>query len=117
MMATIHENGNENGKLSYRFAVKGASESVLPVCTNKLTPQGIKPITQRDRDFWQQQGDRMAAEGLRILAFAQKTVDNADANPYEQLTFIGIVGLLDPPRQDAKKAIKACQQAGIRVIC
>jgi P-type Ca2+ transporter type 2C len=114
MMATIHEKNNE--KSSYRFAVKGASESVLPVCTNKLTPQEIKPITQRDRDNWQQQGDRMAAEGLRILAFAEKTVNNVQTPPYEGLTFIGIVGLLDPPRQDAKEAIKACQQAGIRVI-
>jgi P-type Ca2+ transporter type 2C len=140
MMATIHDldrgnntNGNRNISIAsinevqngfvntqhqqdrYLFAIKGASESVLPACTSKLTPQGIKPMTQRDRSYWQQQGDRMAAEGLRILAFAEKATDNLD-RPYEELTFIGIVGLFDPPRQDAKEAIKACQQAGIRVI-
>jgi Ca2+-transporting ATPase len=139
MMATIHDldrGSHQNGSINisiasvnevqngfvntqpdrYLVAVKGASESVLPVCTNKLTPQGVQPMTQRDRTYWQQQGDRMAAEGLRILAFAEKIVDNLETNPYEELTFIGIVGLLDPPRQDAKEAIKACQQAGIRVI-
>ncbi|AFY78983.1 P-type ATPase, translocating [Pleurocapsa sp. PCC 7327] len=111
MMATIHKAGD-----GYHFAVKGASESVLPACTHKLTPEGSQPMSQQDRDYWQERGDRMARDGLRILALAEKTVDNPDAPAYEQLTFLGILGLLDPPRQDAKAAIKECQQAGIRVI-
>ncbi len=111
MMATIHQ-----AQKGYRIAVKGASESVLPVCTHKLTTQGIQAISQQDRQFWQEQGDRMAAEGLRILALAEKTVDNSHAHPYEQLTFLGIFGLLDPPRQDVREAIHECHQAGIRAI-
>jgi magnesium-transporting ATPase (P-type) len=50
-----------------------------------------------------------------LLVLGAKATDNLD-RPYEELTFIGIVGLFDPPRQDAKEAIKACQQADIRVI-
>jgi Ca2+-transporting ATPase len=72
-----------------------------------------------DRDkhqSWQEKCDRLAKDGLRILAIAQKTVDNTEAKPYEKLTLLGVVGLLDPPRQDVKKALKACHEAGIRAI-
>ena len=111
MMATIHETENQ-----YRVAVKGASESVLPVCSRKLTPEGIQKMSEENRDSWQEQCNQMAQKGLRILAFAEKIVDDAQSEAYEQLTFLGVVGLVDPPRQEAKKAIKACHQAGIRVI-
>lgn len=58
----------------------------------------------------------MAKKGLRILAIAQKTVDSDVAEPYKDLTLLGVVGLLDPPRQDVKQALKACHDAGIRAI-
>lgn len=111
MMATIHKT---EGK--YRFAVKGAPESVLSHCTQRLTSEGVQPMSDRDRQTWQEQSDRMAREGLRILVFAEKTVDNPDLEPYEQLTFVAAVGLVDPPREDVKSAIKECHEAGIRVI-
>ncbi|MEQ8540940.1 MAG: HAD family hydrolase [Coleofasciculus sp. D1-CHI-01] len=52
----------------------------------------------------------------RILALAQKRVNSEEAKPYEDLTFLGVVGLLDPPRQEVRAAIDECQDAGIRVI-
>ncbi|ACK70364.1 ATPase, P-type (transporting), HAD superfamily, subfamily IC [Gloeothece citriformis PCC 7424] len=111
MMATYH-----NIESGYRVAVKGAPESVLPICTQKLTPQGVEKISDRDRKRWEQEYTQMAEQGLRLLALAQKTVNQEEAEPYEDLTFLGVVGLLDPPREDVKEAIKACHQAGIRVI-
>ncbi|HHP7232953.1 MAG TPA: cation-translocating P-type ATPase, partial [Xenococcaceae cyanobacterium] len=111
MMATYHET---EGK--YRVAVKGAPESVLPVCANYLTPEGAKPLDRKQHQAWQDKCDHLAQDGLRILAIAQKTVANSEAKPYEDLTLLGVVGLLDPPRQDVKKALKACHDAGIRAI-
>ncbi|BAU64397.1 cation-transporting ATPase [Stanieria sp. NIES-3757] len=111
MMATYHET---DGK--YRVAVKGAPESVLPACSHYLTAEGAKAMNRQGYEAWQQKCDRLAQDGLRILALAQKTVDSSEIKPYEELTLLGVVGLLDPPRQDVKKALKACHQAGIRAI-
>lgn len=111
MMATIHQLDGQ-----YRFAVKGAPEAILKACTRILTDSGEKQLSQADRQQWQERGDRLAAQGLRILALAQKTVATEDVKPYEDLTFLGVVGLLDPPRTDVRPAIKECQAAGIRVV-
>ena len=111
MMATIHQ---VNGQ--YRVAVKGAPESVLNACSRQLTASQERQMSQDDRKQWQERGNQLAAQGLRILALAQKTVASQDAKPYEELTFLGIVGLLDPPRQEVRPAIKECQEAGIRVV-
>ena len=111
MMATFHF---VEGK--YRVTVKGAPESVLPVCSHCLSTEGVRNINRETHQFWQSKCDRLAKDGLRILAIAQKTVDSSEVKPYEDLTLLGVVGLLDPPRQDVKKAIKACHDAGIRAI-
>ncbi|MEB3278398.1 MAG: cation-transporting P-type ATPase [Lyngbya sp.] len=111
MMATIHE--DEQG---YRFAVKGAPESVLDVCTQQLTSEGVQDLSEDDKNAWRERCDQLAKQGLRILAFASKNIDNSDAEPYENLTLLGVVGLLDPPREQVKNSLKACHDAGIRVI-
>ncbi|NBD15717.1 MAG: HAD-IC family P-type ATPase [Cyanobacteria bacterium] len=111
MMATFHEIAGK-----YRVAVKGAPESILPVCSHDLTAEGVRVMNREEHQSWQQKCDRLAQEGLRILALAQKTIDNTEAHPYEELTLLGVIGLLDPPRQDVKKALKACRDAGIRAI-
>lgn len=111
MMATFHE--IENG---YRVAVKGAPESVLEVCSDRLTPDGPQAMDKEQRDAWNDRCRQLAEKGLRILAIASKTVDSEQAEPYEGLTLLGVLGLLDPPREDAKSAVKNCHDAGIRVI-
>lgn len=123
MMATVHAlnsdvqdahgNGQEN---QFRFAIKGAPEAVLNTCSQVWTTEGIQEMTDELRQHWQEQGTAMAEEGLRILALAEKTVTDDQTKPYEQLTLLGIIGLLDPPRQEVKDAIAACHRAGIRVI-
>lgn len=111
MMATYHKN---EGK--YRVTVKGAPESVLPICSHILTNEGTQEFDRQDYQAWQEKCDRLAQDGLRILALAQKTVDSSEVEPYKELTLLGVVGLLDPPREDVKQALKACHEAGIRAI-
>lgn len=111
MMATF--NRTESG---YRVAVKGAPENVLMACSGLMTGQGIQELNAEKKKFWLNKNDAMAAEGLRILALAVKTVLELDAAPYEQLQFVGLVGLIDPPRQDVRQSLEECRSAGIRVI-
>lgn len=111
MMATFH---GHDGR--YRVAVKGAPESVIDVCTHVLTTEGEMPLDDEARQHWHARSDELAAEGLRMLVLAQKTVDNQQAEPYKSLTLLGLAGLYDPPRAGIKDTIAACQAAGIRLI-
>ncbi|MBU7042154.1 MAG: cation-transporting P-type ATPase [Theionarchaea archaeon] len=111
MMATFHE---ENG--AYMVAVKGAPEAVLGVCTSVLTPQGAVSLSVEEKDTWLYKNKSMAEDGLRVLAVATKSVESPSEEPYEALTLVGLLGLMDPPREDVKPSIRACQKAGIRVI-
>lgn len=111
MMATFHQMGK-----GYRIAVKGAPESVLEACSSILTDGGGREMSQQERGQWLRRNDQMAEEGLRILALATKTSHSVDVKPYQQLTFLGLVGLLDPPRQDVREAIEQCHEAGVRVV-
>lgn len=111
MMATFHQ-----GEGGYWVAVKGAPEAILEKCTHYWTTAGRQSLDQENRDRWQQRMKETAEAGLRVLAFATKTVDSADADPYQDLTLLGIVGLEDPPREGVKDAIHACHEAGVRVI-
>ena len=112
MMATVHRADG-----GYRFAVKGAAEAVLRASTSILTAGGEEqPLAQEDRDRWLGMVDDLASEGLRLLAAARRTAASADAAPYEGLTFLGLLGLADPPRAEVRAALKACRTAGIRVV-
>jgi Ca2+-transporting ATPase len=111
MMATFHETDG-----GYKVAVKGAPEAVLKVCPWLRTSNGNKDLTEKDKQLWQEQNNQMGEAGLRLLAVAEKEVKSKDADPYEELTFVGLFGLLDPPRKGVQKAIEACHEAGIRVI-
>ncbi|RZM78717.1 cation-translocating P-type ATPase [Leptolyngbya iicbica] len=111
MMATYHEADD-----GYWVAVKGAPEALLETCTDYWSGAGQQSLDGEARDRWQQQLKETAEAGLRVLAFAMKTVDSTEGDPYHDLTWLGIVGLEDPPREGVKEAIKACHQAGVRVI-
>jgi Ca2+-transporting ATPase len=111
MMATFHHN---NGK--YRVAVKGAPESVVETCSHIRTREGDREMKPQSKEHWLRCNDRLAEAGLRVLAMAVKTAETPDADPYENLIFLGLLGLLDPPRREVVGAIKSCRDAGIRVI-
>src|SRR5690606_28679225 len=109
-MATFHQHDGR-----YYVAVKGASKAVLDVCTEIATAEGDTDLADDARRDWVERSSELAAEGLRLLAMADKWVDSKDVEPYEGLCFLGCVGLLDPPREQVKEAIDTCQAAGIRV--
>lgn len=111
MMATYHR--VESG---YRVAVKGAPESVIEACDMLLTGDGETALTPEDRNEWLRRNEEMAAEGLRVLALAEKQTKSLDEQTYANLQLVGLVGLMDPPREDVKEALSLCRDAGIRVI-
>jgi len=115
LMATFHGSAKGNGEGLY-VAVKGAPEAVLSVCSDALAGGGPRRIEASDRDRWLARNNEIAVDGSRLVALAFKRVDDEDAHPYSELTFIGLVGMVDPPREDVRASIEACTAAGIRVI-
>lgn len=110
MMATFHA---AHG--GFTVAVKGAPEAVLEVADREATEDGEQPLDDAARDLWRERADELADQGLRLLAMAEKQVDSERADPYTELCWVGLVGLLDPPLEHVEEAIDACQAAGIRV--
>jgi Ca2+-transporting ATPase len=111
MMATFNHDAD-----GYRVAVKGAPEPVLEACSRLFTEDGDRPLPEQERRRWLERNEQMAAEGLRVLALATKSVADLGAQPYEDLAFLGLMGLQDPPRDEVRRAIDQCQEAGVRVI-
>lgn len=111
MMATFHRN---DGRA--KVAVKGAPESVLEASSHILTEEGEKRLEEQDCQGWLDHNQMMAEKGLRVLAFATKETENEQADPYDKLVFIGLIGMEDPPRNDVQEAIDRCMNAGVRVV-
>ncbi|QSG04506.1 cation-translocating P-type ATPase [Halapricum desulfuricans] len=111
MMATYHEADD-----TCRVAVKGAPEAVVEASTQVVTADGTETLSASERAAWLRKSERMAEEGLRVLALAQKETATAEASPYEDLTLLGLVGFVDPPREEVRSTIERCQDAGIRVV-
>lgn len=94
---------------------KGAPEQILEICTNTLTQSGPQLLSDADRDYITKAYQSMASQGLRVIALGRRSApDHRIAE--EDLTFLGLVGLIDPPRAEVRAAIASAQSAGIRVI-
>ena len=111
MMGTLNENGK---RPDYLVCIKGALEVVLKESDYVLTADGRKPIV--DKDVWLKRADELAKKGLRILGFAYSEIDQPEDEFFHNLTFIGFIGFIDPPREDIEEAIKTCKKAGIKVV-
>jgi magnesium-transporting ATPase (P-type) len=97
--------------------VKGAPERLLEMCADVHTANGSEPL---DHHLWQQHIDALAADGMRVLAFASRPANRGDVEldfeDVEQgLTLIGVTGMIDPPREEAIAAVAECHRAGIGV--
>jgi sodium/potassium-transporting ATPase subunit alpha len=97
---------------------KGAQETVLPLCTRVQVGADTLPLTPELREKFAAAQEALAEKGLRVLAFACRTVaeEEPKGNPEHDLTLLGLVGLEDPPRPEVPDAIRKCFAAGIRVI-
>ncbi len=116
-MATLHGESRAEARQNIIY-VKGAPEAILSRCQTRLNEGGNYPPL--DRETLNQQADEMAAQGLRVLAFALKGVPAqceaiARDDLEKDLVFLGLQGMIDPPRAEAIAAVKACQEAGIQV--
>jgi len=112
-MATLHHKRNGDGFIY----VKGAPERILEMCARQ---RGVDGDLALDRDYWQAQADAIATRGQRVLAAAMKPADRAHtalefSDLEDDLVFLGLVGLIDPPREEAVSAVAECLTAGIRV--
>ena len=101
-----------------RILLKGAPDRLLSRCAQERSASGgPEPL---DRAYWEKQIDTLGGQGLRVLAAASRGVkeDKTDltiGDLDKDMVFLGLVGIVDPPRPDAIEAITACKQAGIRV--
>ncbi len=105
-------------KEGFKAYVKGAPDVILGLCTHELTRNGVSELTPERRKQIVFMNDEMANYALRVLALAVRNVKEGDTSGEVEkgLTFIGLMGMIDPPRTSAIKAIKVCQAAGIRPV-
>lgn len=101
--------------------VKGAPEIILDRCTHILTRDGIKEITPDYHSRIQQSCQLMASEALRLLAFAERQfelslIENTDEVIENNLVWLGLIGLQDPPHADVKASVSQCKMAGIKPV-
>jgi len=94
---------------------KGAPEIILNACTRQLTAAGDVALEAAGREQILHSARRLAAEALRVLAVADKR-GAAPQNAEREMTFLGLVGMIDPPRPEARAAIATCQLAGIKPV-
>ena len=114
-MTTVHRI-NEKW-ISY---TKGAVDEMLPLCTHILTSEGVRPITEADKENITKLCLSMSEGALRVLGFAMRTLTELptddDENVEFDMTFVGVTGMIDPPRKEVADSVRTCRQAGIRTI-
>lgn len=99
-----------------RVYFKGAEEAILPRCTHYMDESGeIKVLTHSERSKVSSKVIEMSDNALRVLAMAVKISDTFDPNCGE-LVFLGITGMIDPPREEAKAAIRKCAKASVKTV-
>jgi len=111
-MATLNEENGENV-----IYAKGSPERIYKMCQNQMINGSTEPLR---KDEIRDKVNEMAKEALRLLAMAYKVVPSdkktLDPDDLSDMTFLGIQGMIDPPRDEVIEAIKKCQNAGIRVV-
>lgn len=114
MMTTVHKDGDK-----YFSVTKGALESLLPRTTAIYVNGEVRPITEEDKQNIINASESMSDEALRVLAVAKREVaSEAEFNDELEgnLTFLGLVGMIDPPRAEVKQSIAESKQAGITTV-
>ncbi len=117
-MTTVHT--SPGGKV---FAyVKGAPETILERCDRVLQGDKTTKLSKKERKHILETNETMAREALRVLAVAYKELPSTSSEKFDEenlekdLVFLGLTGMIDPPREEAKEANRLCQQAGIKTV-
>lgn len=112
MMTTIHKYGN-----GYRIITKGAPDVLLKRCSNCYSGGQIMPIFSKKDDI-NEQNNQMAEKALRVIAVAYKDVEKLPEmqDVEKDLIFCGLIGMIDPPREGVKEAVRTCRRAGIKTV-
>lgn len=125
-MLTVNKVAAKGGRL--QLSMKGAPERVMDRCTTVLTKNGIVPFDENSKKIINEQLAVMMEGGERVLGFARLDLDptefpetfefdTEEVNfPMSGLTFVGLMALLDPPREAVPNAVATCQEAGVKVI-
>ncbi len=98
---------------------KGAVDVMMGRITKIRTSEGIRPITEKDREQILKQNQTFSENGLRVLAFAYKEVDEKETltlNSENDLIFLGLISMMDPPRVESKEAVSDAKRAGIKPV-
>lgn len=109
MMTTVHQ--RENDKIAY---TKGALDQILKYTTHIKVGEEVRPITKKDILIIQQANEKMGQKALRVLALAEHLVEGQIEE--NNLIFVGFVGMVDPPREEAGEAVVKFKQAGITTV-
>jgi Ca2+-transporting ATPase len=125
LMTTIHTDADAHPQSRERLLVftKGAPDLLLGCCSSELVGEETRPLTEERRAAILKRNEELAREALRSLgvAFRSMHTDALDINAVDEsleqdLVFAGLIGMIDPPRQEAKEAVARAKTAGIRVI-
>ena len=116
LMTTVNK---KNGK--YIVYTKGGVDELLKCCNSFLYKGEIRTTINNYAKWIRENNEKMAKDALRVLAFAYKELDHMPSKTEmktieSDLTFIGMVGMIDPPRIEAKKAVEKCKKAGIKTV-
>ena len=110
IMSTLHEH---DGK--YYVFSKGAPEALLLKCT-QIYEDSVVDMDTAKKDQWKAMAEKFAASGHRMIAMAYRQTDSTPSSLIEELVFLGLVGMIDPPRPEVQAAINDCKTAGIKVV-
>jgi len=115
-MTTIHQ-ASDGKRVAF---MKGAPETVLHICTHILAEDGIRELTEREKAMILKANEEMAHSALRVLGFAFRNLSDwlecSEESIEKEMVFLGLTGMIDPPRKEAIEAIDVCKRIGIKTI-
>lgn len=117
-MTTVHADADKQERLV--IFTKGAPDVILSHCTHERVGDEVRPLTEQRRAAIRASNEELASEALRTLGIAFRTMprseatDSVDEQVEQDLVFLGMVGMIDPPRAEAREAVQRARQAGIR---